>query len=425
MPKSSRDGRGINHLAALLDIRLLTGHDLVLDAEPATSIQGARPRALFVALLLNANADVSRDWLAFQLWPDIPQQLARQRLRMTLLNLKNALRDLDEFGIDAKPETLRLNLDRRRVDMFRFEDAVSGTTPAEDFIDLYKGDLLGHFPSISDEFDSVLSEKRNSLRALYLMAADRELHRAGVSGDTVLFQRVFNDVVRVDPTNEPAVERALSFWSSLQRPDLVEKVFRDHADRLKEHLSVEPSDTIVAAWKTCRSPQPEAIMPPAGARDPVATIRDNPQSIRGFGTRRLPSVLAVLAAAVAGWFAWPSLFGATGPVFIVMRPDISEKNCTSSTSPEGYQLAIADALQAVENATIVIGDVRGLFVRAKSDVYAVNIRIECMEEHFRATTLLTDRKTHAIIFSARHTSAPDDLGPLTAAIEKTIAPGGG
>jgi DNA-binding SARP family transcriptional activator len=416
-------------LAALSDIRLLTGHDLVVDAEPATSIQGARPRALFAALLLNANEDVSRDWLAFQLWPDVPQQLARQRLRMTLLNLKNALQDLAEIQIDAKPETLRLNLERRHVDMFRFEDAISGTARAEDFIDLYKGDLLGHFPAISDEFDNVLSEKRNSLRALYLTAAERELQRAHASGDAVIFQRVFNDIIRVDPTNERAVELALAFWSSFQRPDLVETVFRDHEARLKEHLSVEPSDIIVEAWKTSRSPQPgstpQSVARPAIARERVATIRNKPPGVKGSGTRRVAAALAIIAAAIAGWFAWPSLFGATGPVFIVMRPDIAQQNCTSPTSPEDYRLAIVDALDAVENATIVIGDVRGLFVRAKSDVYAVNIRIECLEEQFRATTLLTDKETHAVIFSARHMSVPEDFEPLTTAIETTIGLRGG
>ena len=416
-------------MAALSDIRLLTGHDLVIDAEPVTSIQGARPRALFAALLLNLNEDVSRDWLAFQLWPDIPQQVARQRLRMTLLNLKNALKDLEEIQIDAKPETLRLNLARRRVDMFRFEDAVSGTTPAGDFIDLYKGDLLGHFPPISDEFDAVLSEKRNSLRALYLTAVERELQQAHASGDAVLFQRVFNDVIRVDPTNERAVALALAFWSSVQRHDLVETTFKDHGARLREHLSVEPSDTIVELWKTCRSPQadskPPAVARPANRYETAATIRNEPQGKRGFGTRRIAASLVILASAAAGWLAWPSLFGATGPVFIVMRPDVSQQDCTSPTSPEDYRLAIVDALHAVENATIVIGDVRGLFVRAKSDVYAVNIRIECLQQQFRATTLLTDRETHAVIFSARHMSAPEDFEPLTTAIETTIGLHGG
>lgn len=278
----------MRHVAALSDIRLLTGHDLVIDAEPATSIQGARPRALFVALLLNANADVSRDWLAFLLWPDIQQQLARQRLRMTLLNLRNALKDLDEIEIDAKAETLRMNLDRRQVDIFRFEDAVSGTTPAEDLIDLYKGDLLGHFPSISDEFDSVLSERRNNLRGLYLAAADRELQRAIASDDAVLFQRVFNDAIRVDPANEPLVELALAFWSRPQGPDIAEKVFRDHADRLKEYLSIEPSDTIIEAWQTCLLTQtgttpPQAVAPPAPARTPAAGLRGRSTSARVQG----------------------------------------------------------------------------------------------------------------------------------------------
>lgn len=137
------------------------------------------------------------------------------------------------------------------------------------------------------------------------------------------------------------------------------------------------------------------------------------------------TLLVGLVAAMAGWAAWPSLFGASGPVFIVMRPDVSEQDCISPISPEDYRLAIVDTLQAIENATIVIGDVRGLFVRAKSDDYAVNIRIECQGERFRGTTLVTDRETHAIIFSARHTSAPEDLRPLKTAIETTIMQGGG
>ncbi|WP_299757196.1 hypothetical protein [uncultured Boseongicola sp.] len=123
-------------------IKLLTSLDVSFSAEQANTIPGPHQRALFVALALNPNSQISRDWLADLLWPEATQSQARQRLRMTLLNLRKAFEVGGQVSIEANNDAIWLNAATGSVDVMIFESLTENPKNWPQALELYKGNLL-------------------------------------------------------------------------------------------------------------------------------------------------------------------------------------------------------------------------------------------------------------------------------------------
>ena len=395
------------------DIRFLTGHDVEFGDHGAVHIAGARPRALFVALALNANTDVSRDWLADLLWTDVSQSQARQRLRMALLNLRKCLEEVEGVTVAATPDTLRLELDDARLDFRRFE---TGLTEG---LETYRGDLLARFPSISEEFDRFLAARRNSLRSLFLTSALDRLRGLRRAGDEMGFQKGFNAIVAIDPANESAAELAMQFWASAGRGDLVTQVFERYRDSLFELVGEDPPDAMAAAY--------EALLESARSTVPVEREGKAPAPVSGeAGLRRgrWPMLRIAVAAAASGvvafWLGTQFLSGPDGPVFIVLPPEATLADCKLDDPADDYRAALLEALNTIEDATTVIGKLRGAFAGSGDEAYLVRQRVDCAGEKFRGTTIITDKEAGTVMMSSRHSEVPGDAAEFGAEIEELI-----
>ncbi|MCB0029887.1 MAG: hypothetical protein KDE28_18360, partial [Anaerolineales bacterium] len=64
---------------------------IVADGQVAPFKVMPRGKALLAYCLLNAGALIPRDELAFMLWPDVTEEVARGRLRRHLYNLRQGL----------------------------------------------------------------------------------------------------------------------------------------------------------------------------------------------------------------------------------------------------------------------------------------------------------------------------------------------
>ena len=135
---------------------------------------------LLAYLLLHRGATLSRDFLAFLLWPDEEEEVARTRFRATLHDLLNFLPPTSReqawitaegTGICWNPETAVA------VDVDEFDAAIRAED-LEGAVNLYHGDLLEGL------YEEWLISPRERLRSAYLSAlaraSDRPLrHRRG------------------------------------------------------------------------------------------------------------------------------------------------------------------------------------------------------------------------------------------------------
>ena len=76
-----------------LSVSLLGTFQLTLEGAPITTVESDKVRALLVYLAVEAGRPHRREALAALLWPEAPQQRARQNLRRALHNLRQALQD--------------------------------------------------------------------------------------------------------------------------------------------------------------------------------------------------------------------------------------------------------------------------------------------------------------------------------------------
>jgi len=74
----------------MLEIRLLGTFD-IKDGKKALSIASRPAQSLFAYLILNAGTGHRREKLAGMLWPDSPEDTARNNLRHALWRIRKAL----------------------------------------------------------------------------------------------------------------------------------------------------------------------------------------------------------------------------------------------------------------------------------------------------------------------------------------------
>ena len=80
-----------------LQITLLGEFSLVFQGQLAPSLSGDRSISLLAYLLLHRQTGVSRQHLAFTLWPDSSDSQARANLRNLLYTLRQTLPNADGF----------------------------------------------------------------------------------------------------------------------------------------------------------------------------------------------------------------------------------------------------------------------------------------------------------------------------------------
>jgi DNA-binding SARP family transcriptional activator len=138
----------------------------------APNFSGDRPISLLAYLLLHRQAPVSRQRLAFTLWPDSTESQARTNLRNLYYTLRHTLPDADSY-IAADAMTLQWRNDADVVlDIVEFEKALTAAKTAdsiqekinllEEAISIYNGDLL------PGNYDDWIIPWREELRQAFL-----------------------------------------------------------------------------------------------------------------------------------------------------------------------------------------------------------------------------------------------------------------
>jgi DNA-binding SARP family transcriptional activator len=104
-----------------------------LDGEPVNGFESNKARALLAYLATESDRAHSREKLAALLWPDMPDQAARNNLRYTLSNLRKTIGDLRASRpfLCISGQTIQLNLTADvEVDVLTFERCLAQSPPS-------------------------------------------------------------------------------------------------------------------------------------------------------------------------------------------------------------------------------------------------------------------------------------------------------
>jgi DNA-binding SARP family transcriptional activator/tetratricopeptide (TPR) repeat protein len=254
-----------------LDIRLFGHMEVALDGARFTLATPRKSLQVLAYLLMHRASAVSREYLAFLLYPDDEEGAARAKLRATLSDLPKLLPQPADRYVTIDTDKVAWNPDADVwLDVDAFEAASSDRSRLSEAIDLYRGDLL---PELYDEWLDVIRERH---RNTYLRCLTDRVSEARRSANLGLAIETARKVLAVDPWREDVVRRIIAMrYESGDRAGALSE-YAGFAKRLRVEMNTEPmAETAAVAERVTRGQAPA----------------DENGAVEGFATTVRPGVL--------------------------------------------------------------------------------------------------------------------------------------
>ena len=287
--------------------RILGPLEVAADDGTPISLAGTKQRAVLAVLLLRAGEVVSTDFLIAALWGDSAPRTATTSLQ----NLISALRK--QLGTDAvatRPPGYRLEVDRDRIDLYRFEQLVqeaAGREPEErvrilrEALGLWRGEPLAELA-----FEPFAQAEVFRLEELRL-AATEDLNDAELACGAAaeLVPRLESLVARNPLRERLRGQLMLALYRSGRQADAL-AAYQDARRALVDELGIDPGPQLQQLHASIL--RQEAALSPAAAE---ATPEEQVEQVAAVLTAgRLVAVLGTnvsdLAAQLANRFEYPS-----------------------------------------------------------------------------------------------------------------------
>jgi DNA-binding SARP family transcriptional activator len=266
---------------ARLSIRLLGGFQVDLDGDSVTGFKSDKVRALLAFLAVEADRPHPRDSLAWLLWPDSPNQVARTNLRSTLANLRKVINDphASPPHLLINRETIQFNKTSDHwLDVSALESSPLGTkidsAQLEHFeraITLYKGPFLSGF-SVSDStpFEEWAVIKREQINRRMMVALCNLAAYYEQQGEYEIAQTHAWKLVEVEPWNEEAHRQIMRVLALGGQRSAALAQYEACRRALAKELSVEPSQETTAMYEAIRNENLATLLPTS--LSPISTI---------------------------------------------------------------------------------------------------------------------------------------------------------
>lgn len=229
----------------MLQIYLFGPLRLALDGKGLSFSGLPKVGPLFVHLLLNHKLPISRDSLAFLLWPDASEVEARANLRRHLYELRHLLPPSppDQPWIIATNSTVQWNpAGATWVDILEFQRLIAQKAFREAII-LYEGDFL------SDLYEDWIIAERERLRELYFTALSQLIKLARQEGDHKQAMSYARHILTLDPLREDVAREMVALRYEIgDRPGAIQE-YQRFVHLLKEELDVSPMPETVALFQ--------------------------------------------------------------------------------------------------------------------------------------------------------------------------------
>ncbi|MEJ5311806.1 MAG: tetratricopeptide repeat protein [Anaerolineae bacterium] len=267
-----------------LDIHLLGSLHISLDGEPLTGFATDKARALLAYLVLDVEHPQRRDFLATLLWPDQPENKARQNLRQTLLYLRQSLRDdtcaegpfllvdrdtvqfnpaadytLDVTQFEALSRACRQHRHRR------LESCLPCLQRLERMAALYRGEFLEHFflgdSTLFEEWATLKREwlHREAIEALFTLT-DYHTRR----GELARARQYAWRQVQLEPWREEAHRQLMRLLALEGERSAALAQYETCRRILCQELGVEPMTETTALFEAIKREEVQAKPPDNG-----------------------------------------------------------------------------------------------------------------------------------------------------------------
>ncbi len=256
-----------------LILSVLGALQVSVEGEPVKAFRTAKTRALLVYLALESNRPHSRDALAGLLWPDQPNQTARDNLRQTLAILRKAIGDSGNAqspSLDITRDTIQFN-----PGSDHFVDAVAFTTLLNacathphrhsetcrscaasrlKAVELYRGDFIDQFYlNDSAPFEEWALLKRERLRALALETLYQLAEFHTVHGDHQQALAFALRQLELDPWCEEAHRQAMRALALDGQHSAALAQYEHCQRRLADELGVAPAQETIALYEVIKA----------------------------------------------------------------------------------------------------------------------------------------------------------------------------
>ncbi len=222
-------------------MRLFGQVALIVDGQAFRLATPRKSLQVLAYLLLHRDAPVSRDYLAFLIWPDEDEGTARMRLRATISDLLRVLPQPAHDFVGSSTDALWWNRESELwLDVDAFVDASKDAARLEEAVALYRGDLL---PELYDEW---LEDVRERLRNIYQTVLAQLVSELRKRGDLPRAIAVAHMLLEGDPWREDIVRRIVALRYELGDAAGAIHEYRQFSARLREEMGVDPMPETVS-----------------------------------------------------------------------------------------------------------------------------------------------------------------------------------
>ncbi len=220
-------------------LRLLGGAVLEDEAGAVTGPAGRRhPLALLAILATGPACTVSRGKVVGLLWPESPEQTARNRLNTCLHRLRSSL---GREVLRSAGDDLRLDFQALPCDVVSFQQALDEREP-ERAVELYGGPFLDGFAlGGSPEFEKWVDRERARLRGRYLEALESLAVAAEARGEPEAAVKWWRERAGQDPYDSRVAARLMQALDSAGNRPAALQAARVHAQLLEQEFGTGPS----------------------------------------------------------------------------------------------------------------------------------------------------------------------------------------
>jgi non-specific serine/threonine protein kinase len=230
----------------------------------------ARPKALplWAYLLLNRAKPVPRDALAFLLWPDASEDVARANLRRHLYDLRRALPAAPENTpwLVRRPDAVQWNPEADYwLDVAEFERLSASPAHLAKAVALYTNDLL------SEVYEDWISAERERLRRMYFASLSRLISQSRTEHDHHRAIAYAQEILGHDPLREDTVRELMSLCYLIGDRAGALQAYQRFERLVQEELGVTPMPETAALYQAVLQNAP---LP--GAEPQAAAVQPTP-----------------------------------------------------------------------------------------------------------------------------------------------------
>lgn len=253
-------------------LRLLGGASVEEAGEVVSGALSRRhPLALLAILAAESSGGVGRSKVAGLLWPESPEERARNRLNTCIYRVRQAL---GEESIRSAGDDLRLNRGLITSDLTEFRTALEAGD-AERAVRHYGGVFLEGFrlPD-SAPFEKWVDRTRDRLERSYRDALEALAEEAEARGDPAEAVRWWAERASADPYDSRVVRRLMEARVRAGNRAAALSAARVHARLLEEELGAEPSEEVRALADRLERGGEVGSTPTDGEAERAGTTRD-------------------------------------------------------------------------------------------------------------------------------------------------------